>query len=177
MLTKITTGTRFINHGSAAWIREIWMRDRIYNYMWGYWYKTRYRIQEKWGTDTKQGTGFKKNEVPIQNKVPDSWKMRYWYKTRYRIQEKWGTDTKQGTGFKKNEVPIQKRGIRFKKKLRYRYKTRYRIQENSRYRYQNGDTDTVPHKEKCSTTQVKLKGRNRHQNKKNSECRFCENYH
>ncbi len=39
---------------------------------------------------------YEKNEVPIQNKVPDSRKikvpiekkMRYQYKTRYRIQEK-----------------------------------------------------------------------------------------
>jgi hypothetical protein len=72
------TGTGFINHGSAAWIRKIWMRDRIYNYMRGYRYKARYRIQENsryryknWGTDTKGGTGFKKNQgTDRKTKVP-----------------------------------------------------------------------------------------------------------
>ena len=65
------TGTGFINHGSAVWIRKIWMRDRIYNYMRGYRYKARYRIQENWGTDTKQGTGFKKIQgTDTKTKIP-----------------------------------------------------------------------------------------------------------
>ncbi len=124
MKIKFPTGTGFTNHGSAAWIREIWMRDRVY----------------------------KKNEVPIQNEVPDSekfkvpiQKMRYRYKTRYRIQK----------------------NSRYRyKKLRYRAKTRYRIQEKSWYQYQNEGTDMVPHKEECNTERIKLqKGWNRHQNK------------
>ncbi len=80
-------------------------------------------------------------------------------------------------------VPIQKRGTGFKKirgtnikKMRYRYKTRYRIQEKLWYRYKNEGTDTVSHKEKGGTTQVKIKGWNRHQNK-NSECRICGEYY
>ncbi len=72
------TSTGFINHGSAAWIRKIWMRDRIYNYVREYRYKAGYRIQENsryryknWGTDTKRGTGFKKKQgTDRKTKVP-----------------------------------------------------------------------------------------------------------
>jgi hypothetical protein len=64
------------------------MRDRIYNYLRGYRYKTRYRIHKTSSTDTKRGTGFIKLQV---------------------------TDTKRGTGFIKLQVTNTKRDTGCKK--------------------------------------------------------------
>jgi hypothetical protein len=84
------------------------MRDRIYNYMQGYRYKTRYRIQKN---------------------------SSYRYKTTYRIQKNSSTDTKRGTGFRNIQITDTKRGTGFKKnqgtKTETKLPIRYRKRKNA----------------------------------------------
>jgi hypothetical protein len=111
--------------------------------------KLRYRYKTRYRVQENSRYRYKKNEVPILREVPDSRKIKV------PIQN-------EVPDSRKIKVPIQNEVPDSRKKIKVPIE-------------KNEGTDTVPQK-KCGTTQDKIKGRNRHQNK-NSECRSCEEYH